>query len=85
MTQLTVDQVRSRLAETLDRVAKHGERVALSRRGKNIAFLISAEDMALLERLEDRIDRLAAEAALARSEREGDPGIPWEHAEKELD
>lgn len=64
MTRLGASTLRKQLADTLNRVAYKGERIVLERRGKDVAALVSLEDLALLEELEDRIDLEAARAAL---------------------
>jgi prevent-host-death family protein len=64
----------------VNRASYGGERVILTRRGKPVAAIISAEDLAFFEELEDTDDVRAAQAALAE-----DPvGIPWEQAREEL-
>jgi len=47
----------------VNRVAYGGERIVLERRGKAKAVLISLEDLALLEGIEDKIDIDEAEQA----------------------
>lgn len=64
MTRLATTNLRDNLADTLNRVAYQGERVILERRGKNVAALVSLEDLALLQQIEDRIDIEAAREAL---------------------
>jgi len=55
------------------------ERIVLERRGKDVAALVSLEDLELLEELENRMDLEAARAALK------EPGtIPWETVKKRL-
>lgn len=52
-----VTQARAELADLVNRVAYTGARVALTRRGKVMAALVSAEDLELLERLDaERVD-----------------------------
>ena len=64
MVTIAATALRSALSETLSRVTYQGERVLLERHGKPVAGLVSAEDLPLLEALEDRIDIKAAKAAL---------------------
>jgi PHD/YefM family antitoxin component YafN of YafNO toxin-antitoxin module len=64
----------------INRCAYRGERVALQRRGKTLAAIVPAEDLKLLEALEDRLDVEAARKALAES----DERIPYEKVRKEL-
>jgi prevent-host-death family protein len=77
-------EVRQAFAETMNRVAYGRERIVLHRRGKDLAALIPAEDLTLLEALEDRLDAQEAEKALAKSKARGEKPIPWEKAKKKL-
>lgn len=77
MTRLATSAVRDSLGDTLNRVAYRGERILLERHGKAVAALVSVEDLALLEDLEDRADLEAVR--LARQE----PGeIPFEEVRR---
>ncbi len=53
MINVGVAEIRDNLADALNRVAYQGERIVLERRGKGVAVLVSMEDLALLETLED--------------------------------
>ena len=64
MTTLTASKLRTRLADTLNRVAYGGERILLQRRGKDIAAIISTDDLELLEKLEEQADLRAVQTAL---------------------
>ena len=79
MTKRSVNDLRSDLAEILNRVAYEGERVVVERRGKGVAALVPVEDLELLLALEDRIDLAAARKALKVPGR-----IPWEKVKKDL-
>ena len=80
MTHMTTSKLREDLADALNRVAYRGERILLQRRGKDVAALVSKEDLDLLEALEDRSDVLAALKALK------EPGtVPWEKVKEELE
>lgn len=52
-------------------VAFRGERISIRRRDGETVYLVSAEDMRLLEALEDRLDAREARDALARHEAGG--------------
>ncbi|MEW6252680.1 MAG: type II toxin-antitoxin system prevent-host-death family antitoxin [Planctomycetota bacterium] len=79
MTRLAASSLRETLADALNRVAYKGERIVLARRGKDMAALVSIEDLALLNALEDRIDLEAAREALE------EPGsVPWEAVKARL-
>ncbi len=79
MTKLAATAVRDAFSETINRVAYSGERIALERHGKTVAGLVSAEDLELLEALEDRIDLAAARKALRAPGRRG-----WAKVKAEL-
>jgi prevent-host-death family protein len=61
---MNVVDIRNSLADAINRVAYAGERIILERRGKGVAALVSVEDLALLERLENEADVKAARKAL---------------------
>ncbi len=66
-----VAEARGRFADLLSRVAYGGERMVITRHGKPLAALIPAEDLQLLERLEDEGDIRAAQGALSEAKRKG--------------
>ncbi len=64
MRHITTSEARDELSEILNRVAYGRERVVIRRRGKDLAAVISVEDLRRLERLEEALeDKLDAEAA----------------------
>ena len=67
MTKMSVTAARDDLAEMVRRVEVSRERVVLTRHGRDVAALVSAEDLELLELLEDRADLEAVREALAES------------------
>jgi prevent-host-death family protein len=71
--RLSTTKARAQFADILNDVAFKGERVVLHRHGKDIAAVVSAADLALLEAMEDRLDLAAIRAAL----RSGEPLVPW--------
>ena len=62
--EISITKIRDNLADALNRVAYGGERVILQRRGKGVAALVSMDELALLEKLEDQADIAAAKKAL---------------------
>ncbi len=80
---IPVSEAREQLADLVNRVAYRHERITLGRRGKKIAAIVSAEDLDLLEALEDAADlRLIAEALADPANKR--PPIPWSVVEAEL-
>jgi prevent-host-death family protein len=80
MARLDATKVRREWAKTLDRVAHQGERVVVMRHGKTSAVLVSAEDLELIERLEDRIDLDEARTSLREAEKDGT--VSWAQVKK---
>ena len=80
MITVTTAEARKKLAEIVNKVAYGKEPVILTRRGEEIAALISMEELELLQLIEDRMDIEDAKKALA------EPGknISAEKAWKEL-
>lgn len=79
MTRVAVTELRVAISDLLDRVAGHGERIAVERYGKPAVALVSPEDLELLEAIEDRMDIEAARKALM------DPGSRrWYEVKAEL-
>jgi prevent-host-death family protein len=79
MITLAATALRTRGSEAINRVAYAGERVLLQRHGKNIAAIVSIEDLELLQALEDRIDLTAARKALKQRGR-----VAWDKVKADL-
>jgi prevent-host-death family protein len=77
-----ISEARSEFSDLVNRAAYRHERVLLTRHGKAVAAIISADDLELLEALEDRDDLEAARAALADPENQEE--IPWEQVKADL-
>jgi antitoxin Phd len=84
MTRMSVGEARKDLADTLNRVAYQGRRIVLHRRGKDVAALVSIEDLQLLERLEDALDVRAALEAEENASKNMESPIPWEKVKADL-
>ena len=80
MIRLPASQARERFSEILNEVSYGRERMMLQRHGKDVAAVISAEDLRRFEALEDRADRLEMEQVLEK----GETPIPWDQAKAEL-
>ena len=79
MTNLSITEARSKLGMLVNEASFKGERIAIYRNGKPAAVLVSVEDAALLEELEDRVDLQAARLALAEND-----FVPLDDIVKEL-
>ena len=71
MARINTSDARHEFAEVINRAAYRGERIVLHRRGRDVAAIISLEDLELLERLEDENDVKAAKAALREAKKKG--------------
>ena len=66
MVRMTATEAREHFADTLNRVSYRGERIVVCRRGgKDMAAVVPMDDLALLQKLEDKLDRKAIRKALA--------------------
>ncbi len=77
--RIPASKARDDLAEILNTVAFRGERVVLSRHGKDAVAIIPIADLELLEALEERADV----RALRRARAERGPNVPWETLRRE--
>jgi len=64
-TTITTADARKNFADIVNRVAYGNEPIVLTRRGQEIAALISIEELELLQQIEDHIDIEDAKKALA--------------------
>jgi prevent-host-death family protein len=78
MPRYTTSTARSQLAEIVNRAEYAGERTIVHRRNKPVAAVVPIQDLELIERYEDVLDR-----QLIRKARK-EKTIPWEQVKKEL-
>jgi prevent-host-death family protein len=78
--RLNATQARAAFAEAVNRANFGGERTLIRRHGKDVAAVVSAEDLKTLEALEDRLDLEEARQIMKK------PGrlVPWEKIKKQL-
>ncbi len=69
MKTMSIAEARNGLADAINRVSYGGERVVLERRGKPVAVLVSPEDLAHLQRIEDARDIREAAKVLRANDR----------------
>ena len=82
LARTAIPDTREGLDALTDRVAETGERIILTRDGKEVAALVHVDDARFMQALEDRIDSEAADAALTEVAEHGT--IPWEVLRAEL-
>ena len=82
MSTLSTVKARENFSDLVNRSAYGKERIILTRRGKGIVAVVPVEDLTLLEAIEDRLDLVDIERALADPENK--KAIPWENAKKDL-
>ncbi len=81
MIKITTSKARQEFARVLRKI-KNGKRFLLERHNKGVAAIVSVEDLALLEAIENRHDLEEARRALAEVAEKG--AIPWEQVKAEL-
>lgn len=77
--KMSVEKVQNRLEDVVDHIARGGDRVVLTRKGKRVAALVSVQELKALQRLEDQADLRAARRALKEK-----GGIPLSEIKKRL-
>jgi len=82
MTTYPFSQARIHFSELINGVYYGDERPIISKNGKNVAALISIDDLELLRTLEDKIDLKMASAI--EKEIEEDGVIEWEALKSDL-
>jgi prevent-host-death family protein len=81
MTHLAVADARRDLSDILNRVVYSGERIIITRHGKDIAAIVSSKDLEALEKIEDMVDVTEAEKRLSEGRKDA---IPYEAIRKEM-
>ena len=71
MAPVTAKQLKEHSADVLGRVIYGGERVPVTKHGKEVAAVVSIEDARLLDALEDVLDAHDALEAIEEAERDG--------------
>ena len=81
MIRIPTSKARKDFADILE-AAKKGERFLLHKHNKGVAAIVSVQDLAILQAIEDCQDSRAADAAIAEIEAMG--SVPWETVKKDL-
>jgi prevent-host-death family protein len=77
---ISTASARKNLAEIVNQVAYGVEPVILTRRGKEVAALVSIEELELLQQIENQLDIADAKKAIA----EGGDNLPADEVWKQL-
>ncbi len=80
MIRLSTSELRKDTADALNRVAYRGDRIALQRRGKDVAVIVSVEDYELLRAIEDRADM----ETIRKIKTEPGEDVLWDDLKREL-
>lgn len=85
MSEMTVSDARSRLADVVDQARVEHEPVFLTRRGRRVAAVIDADQLeGLIESAEDLADLRAVAQAREEMAATGQGPIPWEQVKADL-
>lgn len=79
-TKISTAEARKNFADIVNKVAYGNESIVLTRRGQEVAAIVSMEELKLLRQIEDRIDIEDARKALLEPE----DNIPAEDVWKQL-
>ncbi len=79
-TKIFTADARKNLADIVNKVAYGNESIVLTRRGQDVAALVSIEELELLQQIEDYIDIEDAKKALQESNK----NIPADEVWKQL-
>ena len=77
MKQLSTAELRKNISDCLNHVAYGKDRIRVMRRDKILAAIVPAEEVEILDRLDEPEYAVLREALLARGK------IPWENLKKE--
>lgn len=83
MTTLTASEARIP-TKLFSRVVNNGDRIHVKHRSAGGVVIVSEEDAALLEAIEDRVLAEAADVAEADMKAKGQKPIPWEKVKEKL-
>jgi len=82
MVKVEATAARNGFSDLINKVRYGSDRVLIERRGKDVAAIISVEDLRLLELLEDQMDIEAARKALANPKNK--ERVPVEQVKRRL-
>jgi prevent-host-death family protein len=80
----TTAEARNAFSEVINSAACGKDRIALTRRGRTIAYVVPPDDVEALEAIEDRIDSEAARKVMERVAKGKEKTYPLEEVAREL-
>jgi len=84
MAYVTTSELRQDMATAINRVAFGHERIVLRRNKKDIVAIVSVEDLALLEELENHLDVEAYRKAKTQHGKDGKKTVSFEKVCREM-
>lgn len=84
MTRIPVTKARKTLSDVVSHVAFGGDRVVLSRNGRDLAAIVPMELYRLMELEEDRLDVAEMRRAKREAAARGEKAVPYEAARGRL-
>jgi len=83
MKKITTAEARKHMSELLNRAAYGKERFVVTRHGKELVAIVPLEDVTLLDRLKELLQRRDFEAAMAEIDEAGT--VAWDDVRRDLD
>lgn len=84
MSEMSVSDARARLADVVDSARVDHDPVYLTRRGRRVAAVISADDLQRLIEAAENLADLEAVRAARTEMAAGEPTVPWSELRAEL-
>ena len=83
MQTISIGELRQTISECFEQVKDHRERIMVTRHNHPVGAIISLEDLLLLERITQQIEKIIAQAIVEGQA--GEATIPWNEARERLD
>lgn len=82
--EVPISKARENLAEIVSKVRYGGARYVLTRSNRRVAAIVTLEDLALLEAIDERLEEQWAVEGIERARREAGKPIPADEVFKKL-
>lgn len=84
MTELSLSEARARLADVVDTARVDHDPVWLTRRGRRVAAVVDADDLARLHQAAEDLADITGAAEARRELAGGAEAVPWEQVKADL-